>query len=231
LLSASVSSPITNEVQVPSESRMRYKAVIFDMGGVLVSYVKMPYIVKFYELVKNDSVASKAWIDLEKGITTVRDNNDIFASLLDKYPEMKEEVQKGMTSSYILSIFDNMVEDPNFAVAVPNIRKAGFRTAVLTNNAFRDEQKKRSVRLEKALEIHDAVIESCREGIRKPEKEIYLLAASRLNVKPKECVFLDDLSENCDGARAVGMTAIQEYGNDSLSAIRELEKLLEHSFL
>uniref|UniRef100_A0A915AVS2 Uncharacterized protein n=1 Tax=Parascaris univalens TaxID=6257 RepID=A0A915AVS2_PARUN len=180
---------------------MRYKAVIFDMGGVLVSYVKMPYIVKFYELVKNDSVASKAWIDLEKGITTVRDNNDIFASLLDKYPEMKEEVQKGMTSSYILSIFDNMVEDPNFAVAVPNIRKAGFRTAVLTNNAFRDEQKKRS------------------------------LAASRLNVKPKECVFLDDLSENCDGARAVGMTAIQEYGNDSLSAIRELEKLLEHSFL
>lgn len=38
-----------------------------------------------FRLAKNDAVASKAWIDLEKGITTVKDNNDIFASLLDNY--------------------------------------------------------------------------------------------------------------------------------------------------
>ncbi|VDM49390.1 unnamed protein product [Toxocara canis] len=145
-----------------------YKAVIFDMGGVLMSYAKMPYV-----------------------------------------PELREEIQKGMTSPYVLSIFNNMVEDANFAIAVPNIRNAGFRTAILTNNAFQNERRQRSIRLENAIKVHDAVIESCRIGYRKPEKEIYLIAASQLNVEPEECIFIDDLEENCKGAQEVGMTAIQ----------------------
>ncbi|KHN74641.1 Bifunctional epoxide hydrolase 2 [Toxocara canis] len=173
----------------------------------------------------------KAWADLEKGKTTVKKNNNIFLSFLDRNPELREEIQKGMTSPYVLSIFNNMVEDANFAIAVPNIRNAGFRTAILTNNAFQDERRQRSIRLENAIKVHDAVIESCRIGYRKPEKEIYLIAASQLNVEPKECIFIDDLEENCKGAQEVGMTAIQENGNDSLSVIKELEKLLDHKLL
>ena len=43
----------------------------------------------------------------------------------------------------------------------------------------------------------------------KPQPEIYLLAAERLGVEPEACVFVDDLRENCEGAEAVGMTAIR----------------------
>ena len=43
----------------------------------------------------------------------------------------------------------------------------------------------------------------------KPQPEIYRLAAERLGVAPEECVFVDDLRENCEGAEAVGMTAIR----------------------
>ena len=41
----------------------------------------------------------------------------------------------------------------------------------------------------------------------KPQPEIYRLAAERLEVAPEECLFVDDLRENCEGAEAVGMTA------------------------
>jgi len=44
--------------------------------------------------------------------------------------------------------------------------------------------------------------------MRKPEPEIFLLAASRLDLKPEECVFVDDLELNVEGARSVGMTAV-----------------------
>jgi putative hydrolase of the HAD superfamily len=43
----------------------------------------------------------------------------------------------------------------------------------------------------------------------KPQPEIYRLAAQRLEVEPEACLFVDDLKENCEGAEAVGMTAIR----------------------
>ena len=46
-------------------------------------------------------------------------------------------------------------------------------------------------------------------GLHKPQPEIYRLAAERLEVAPAACVFVDDLQENCEGAEAVGMTAIR----------------------
>jgi putative hydrolase of the HAD superfamily len=46
-------------------------------------------------------------------------------------------------------------------------------------------------------------------GMHKPQPEIYRLAAERLKVASKECIFVDDLKENCEGAEAVGMTAIR----------------------
>jgi putative hydrolase of the HAD superfamily len=45
--------------------------------------------------------------------------------------------------------------------------------------------------------------------LHKPQPEIYRLAAERLQVEPERCLFVDDLRENCEGAEAVGMTAIR----------------------
>ena len=39
----------------------------------------------------------------------------------------------------------------------------------------------------------------------------FQIAASRLNVHPKQCIFVDDFFENCKGAESVGMRAIQVF--------------------
>ena len=70
--------------------------------------------------------------------------------------------------------------------------------------------------------IFDLIVESSIEGVRKPNPKIYEIACSRLNVRPSECVFLDDLGINLKPARAMGMTTIKVV--DPNVAINELSK-------
>lgn len=55
----------------------------------------------------------------------------------------------------------------------------------------------------------DTIILSSDVGLVKPDKRIYLLAADKLNVKPQSCVFIDDLSQNVEGAIQAGMHGLQ----------------------
>ncbi|MGV9002093.1 MAG: HAD family hydrolase [Candidatus Saccharimonadaceae bacterium] len=74
-------------------------------------------------------------------------------------------------------------------------------------------------------ELFDAVIASGEVGFIKPQPEIYLLAAERLGVRPEECVMIDDIDVFCEGARAVGMQAIQFLNNEQ--AIADLNALID----
>ena len=56
--------------------------------------------------------------------------------------------------------------------------------------------------------MFDDIVISGEVGLRKPEPEIFRLAADRIGLEPAECVFVDDLQLNVDGARSVGMTAL-----------------------
>jgi 2-haloacid dehalogenase len=52
------------------------------------------------------------------------------------------------------------------------------------------------------------IVVSGREGVTKPDPEIFLLACSRLGVAPESVVFVDDSPANVAGAEAVGMTGL-----------------------
>jgi putative hydrolase of the HAD superfamily len=73
-------------------------------------------------------------------------------------------------------------------------------------------------------ELFDGVVISGDEGIHKPQPEIFRLGAERVGLPPEECVFVDDLRENCEGAEAVGMTAVLHRG--AASTVPRLEVLL-----
>ena len=73
-------------------------------------------------------------------------------------------------------------------------------------------------------ELFDQVVISGEVGLRKPQPEIYLLAAGRLTAEPSECVFVDDFSMNAEGATTVGMLGIQHRTADE--TIPQLEEFL-----
>ena len=54
-------------------------------------------------------------------------------------------------------------------------------------------------------ELFDAVINTHRIGVAKPEKLAYQKAVSHLSVEPENCLFIDDVEGNVDGGEAAGL--------------------------
>jgi haloacid dehalogenase superfamily, subfamily IA, variant 3 with third motif having DD or ED len=60
-------------------------------------------------------------------------------------------------------------------------------------------------------------------GVRKPEKEIYEIAMQRANANPQECLFIDDLLENIQAAKQIGIEGIHFISSEQLK--QELKRL------
>lgn len=63
-------------------------------------------------------------------------------------------------------------------------------------------------------------------GLMKPDPAIYRKAAENVGVPPEKCLFIDDLAANIDGARAIGMTAVQFKNIEQIRDVLETYHLL-----
>lgn len=54
----------------------------------------------------------------------------------------------------------------------------------------------------------DGEVFSCYAKQLKPDAEIYQIILNKYQLKPEECVFIDDRSENCRGAQEQGIHTI-----------------------
>lgn len=93
--------------------------------------------------------------------------------------------------------------------------KGGFKLGMVSNINSRERLDSRFLpgQLD---QLFDTVVPSGEVGYIKPQPEIFELAADRLGVDPTECVFIDDIAEFCEGARQVGMQAIQFISNEQV---------------
>jgi putative hydrolase of the HAD superfamily len=107
--------------------------------------------------------------------------------------------------------------------AVRRVRRAGYRTALLTNNAREWEP---TWRPQFPIdELFDVVLDSSVVGLRKPDPAIYRLTCERLGLQPSECIFVDDLPCNVDAAREVGMEALL-CSDGAATAVEVLRRLV-----
>ena len=72
--------------------------------------------------------------------------------------------------------------------------------------------------------MFDVVVISHLVGLRKPEAPIFELAAARLGVAPRDCVFVDDTRANVTAATGLGMAGVHFTGEPAQLA--EIERLL-----
>jgi putative hydrolase of the HAD superfamily len=100
-------------------------------------------------------------------------------------------------------------------VAALKACKAHFKVGCITNNVMTGSGAGMASTTQKAAAIgeimglFDAVIESSKVGVRKPDPRIYQMMCELLDVEPAACVYLDDLGVNCKPAAQLGMTAIK----------------------
>jgi putative hydrolase of the HAD superfamily len=123
------------------------------------------------------------------------------------------------TQGLIDRLFGGMGPDEAMLAAVKRARAQGVRTGLISNSMGEGRYDRGAF-----PELFDGVVISGEVGLHKPQPEIYLLGCERIGLPPAECVFVDDLRENCEGAEAVGMTAILHRGAEG--TVPELERLL-----
>jgi epoxide hydrolase-like predicted phosphatase len=182
----------------------RFRAVFFDFGGVLTTSVwdsfaeflrgqgLDPGTIK--NLFRHDPEALADLRGLETGALTEPEFEEKFGRRLGlKDPE-----------GLIDSMFTGMRPDEPMVAAVKEIRAAGLLTGLISNSWSTDHYDRKLL-----AELFDTAVISAEVHMHKPQPEIYRLAAERLNVATEECIFVDDLRENCEAAEAVGMTAVR----------------------
>lgn len=207
---------------------MAVEAVIWDFGGVITS---SPFEAfnrleeekglprNFIRGVNATNPDDNAWALFER--------NEIDAAGFDtKFLEEATALGHAVRGGEILPRLSGDVR-PRMVAALKAC-KAEFKVGCITNNVQTGHGAGMAGTSDKAsqvaaiMELFDAVIESSKAGVRKPDPRIYQMMCELLSVDPKNCVYLDDLGINCKPAAMLGMTAIKVTGEDQ--ALADLAK-------
>ncbi|MEU3056095.1 HAD family hydrolase [Streptomyces griseus] len=117
--------------------------------------------------------------------------------------------------------FDGVVANPEMVRALRTLRDNGFRVGILSNNVAEWGPYWKAI-IAPAGEV-DCLIDSCEVGCRKPDPQIFDIAAKSADVAPEQCVLIDDVQENCAAARSAGWGAV--HFQDDAQVLRELHGL------
>ena len=194
------------------------KALLVDFGGVLTTDIWSSF-ADFCEQRGLDAEAAKGLfrenpeaLEALRGLETGKLDPDEFER---RFAELLGTDPEGLVEGMFAGL--EPVE-PMLAV----LRKApevGIPTGLISNSWVMDHY------TDEIRELFDVVVISAEVGLHKPQPEIFKLAAEQLGLEPSDCVFVDDLRENCEGAEAVGMTAVLHRDIDE--TVSRLEDLLE----
>ena len=197
------------------------KGLLVDYGGVLTTNVfdsfrtfceeegLDPETIK--RRFRDDPRALECVRGLERGELGAEDFSERFGELLELDPVRR--------AGLIERMFGHIRPDDQMVNAVLRARAHGIRTGLISNSMGAGRYDRSTF-----PDLFDGVVISGDEGMHKPEPEIYELGCERVGLPPADCVFVDDLRENCEGAEAVGMTAVLHRGAER--TLPQLEELL-----
>ena len=204
---------------------MKYKAIIWDFGGVITSspfdafneFEEVNGLPKdIIRTINSENPDMNAWAQFESNSITIDQFDDLF---------LKEAKAKGfdIKGRDIIKLLKGSIREN--MVSFLRELKADFKLGCITNNVKPSSEENTDNETKEAMSIFDHVIESSIVGIRKPNPEIYMMSCDALNVSPDQCIYLDDLGINLKPAREVGMTTIKVIQPED--AIQEVRNLLK----
>lgn len=195
------------------------KTIIFDIGNVLTGF----YLTEFYASKGYDETMVKrlekatlftpVWGELDRGKWTIPEIIDGFVA---NDPEIETDIRSVFSNVQGLLV--------RFDYAIPwiqELKRKGFQVLYLSN--FNKPVHEQCLDALDFLPYMDGGILSYQDLVIKPEPEIYQLLINRYHLVPSECVFLDDLQQNLDGAAKFGIHTI--LFKNQADAIEELKKL------
>jgi FMN phosphatase YigB (HAD superfamily) len=194
------------------------KALIFDVGGVLVrteDYSSRRLWEKQLALRPGESESivfnSEMGVKAQLGVISDSELWAWVGQRLGLPPKRLHEFRQGFWAGD--------VPDERLIAGIRRLRP-NYQTAIISNasDALLDNLTNKY----KVADAFDLIIGSAEEGMMKPSVKIYELALRRLKREPGEAVFIDDFAENVRAARELGMGTIHfRSGMDVLSELAQ----------
>lgn len=177
------------------------KAIIFDFGDVFVNLDK-PATLRELQKHKIEELSEEIQqknLEYEKGL--IKSEEFIMA-----YQEQHEQLQK---KHFIDSWNAILIDFPEyrFQFLKKLSEEKNFKLILLsnTNEIHIDWIKENVPFFEEFQTLFDAFYLSHEINFRKPDPEIYEFVLKKHNLKPGECLFIDDTKENTEAAAALGI--------------------------
>ena len=185
--------------------------VIFDVGGVLAETGRHSDLARRFPPEVAEQVtriivgdygddADHPWHRLERGEITLAENRDLNRAAL-----LAAGIELPPPSGGGTPMIEFTASAPMVAL-VEELREAGLRLGVLTNNVAEFRERWRAML--PFDEWFDDVVDSHEVGLRKPNPAIYQLALARLGAEADRTAFLDDVPTNVSAAERVGIRAV-----------------------
>ncbi len=178
------------------------KNIIFDMGNVLVDF-NPPYFLKKLiqepeerEAILKELYASAEWRQIDEGTIEI---DKAFEQIAQRLPKYKEGLKK-----VLYNWFEHMLPINGSLQIVKELKAAGYKLYLLSNAGVQFHTYSKNFEV---FKYFDALDISADMKIVKPNKDIYLTLLKKHGLEASECLFIDDLEKNTQGAAAVGINS------------------------
>jgi epoxide hydrolase-like predicted phosphatase len=199
---------------------MPIRALFFDLGGVLIQRVDRGRR-GFWEKrlgISALEIAEQVWVSPIGRLALVgrATSEDVWAEFGRKFSLTSEELSCLETDFQDESTWESDLLD-----FIRTLRPT-YKTGVISD-AFINARARLSLVI--PADSFDTMVFSAEEGLTKPDPSIFRRALERLNVSASEAIFVDDIPRIVEGARKLGMHAIQFH--NSHQVIANIKTVLE----
>ncbi len=174
---------------------------VFDMGRVLLNFDPMLCIEPHLsdpadqEMIAIVAFASPEWKMLDAGTIT---DEEALALWQSRLPERLRAPMAAIFEDW----HRHMPEIPEMCNLVRDLRAAGYPVYLLSNVSLRFAKLKKYFSV---FPMMQGYVASAEELVCKPHRRIYEILMERYGLSAEDCIFVDDLPANIEGAKAVGM--------------------------
>ena len=164
------------------------KNIIFDLGNIIINYNQNNIINNFtqndeeYAYIIEKIFKSPEWQMMDLGIITNQEAADVINKKNDnKYKEL--------TDNFLNNWYKGQTVNRDIVEIAKRLYKKGYKLYVLSNIAnmtfeyFKNDE---------FFKMCDGIIISAHEHIKKPDYRVFEILLNRYNLKPEECIFIDD---------------------------------------
>ena len=182
------------------------RALILDYGGVISKPQNLEHFQEFLQILGIDE---ERFLEVYYTQRKNYDNGQLSGQeyWIEILQHFGFEANGSMVEDQIRSDVKSWTEINRSMIGFIEESRAKVEKLAIISNMIRDTLSYMKSHFE-WLDIFDEQIYSCEIGINKPDTRIFELCLNRLDISPRECLFVDDSHKNVLGAVKSGMNVI-----------------------